>query len=142
MEFVDAESRLGVLKGDRSLEFEVSSRWRQRWPGAVVGCLVASGVANPEQSASLDDRLEEAERSLRVRYAGFDRAALRALAPFDAYARYYKQFGQNYHVLRQVESVALKDQPIPRRAALVEAAFVEELSNGLLTAMHDADVIG
>ena len=67
---------------------------------------------------------------------------MRALPPFDSYDRYYKAFGQNYHVLHQVESVALKGKSIPRRAALVEAAFAEELRSGLLTAMHDADAIG
>src|SRR5690606_23628663 len=67
---------------------------------------------------------------------------IRALPPFDAYGRFYKQFGQNYHVLHQVESVALKGKPIPRRAALVEAAFAEELESGFLTAMHKAEAIG
>jgi DNA/RNA-binding domain of Phe-tRNA-synthetase-like protein len=122
--------------------FAASDRWKQRWPGAVVGCLVVDAVANPPESPALNERLTDIERDLRERYAGFDRAALRATAPFDAYGRYYKAFGQNYHVLHQVESIALKGKPIPRRAALVEAAFAEELRSGVLTAMHDADAIG
>lgn len=99
------------------------------------------GVTNPAQSPALDVRLEQMERELRVRFADFDRARLRSTSPFDAYERYYRQFGQTYHVQHQVESVALKGKPIPRRAALVEAAFAEELSNGLLTAMHDGAVL-
>lgn len=122
--------------------FAASDRWKERWPGAVVACLVVKNVANPSESAALNDRLLASERDLRARYAGLERAQLRAQAPFDAYTRYYKTFGQNYHVLHQVESVALKGKSIPRRAALVEAAFAEELRSGLLTAMHDADTIG
>jgi DNA/RNA-binding domain of Phe-tRNA-synthetase-like protein len=41
----------------------------------------------------------------------------------------------------QLESVALKGKPIPRVAALVEAMFVAELKNLLLTAGHDLDVV-
>jgi DNA/RNA-binding domain of Phe-tRNA-synthetase-like protein len=104
--------------------------------------MIVTGVSNPASAPELDERLITIERDLRSRYSGLDRAALRALPPFDAYQRYYQIFGQNYHVLHQVESVALKGKPIPRRAALVEAAFGEELRSGLLTALHDAATIG
>ena len=122
--------------------FAVSERWRDQWPGAVVACLVVNGVSNPASCPALGERLAAIELDLRARYRGLDRAAIRGLPPFDSYARYYRTFGQHYHVLHQVESVALKGKSIPRRAALVEAAFAEELCSGLLTAMHDADVIG
>jgi DNA/RNA-binding domain of Phe-tRNA-synthetase-like protein len=104
--------------------------------------MIVTGVSNPTSVPALDERLATIENGLRERYAGLDRAALRATPPFDSYDRFYKTFGQNYHVQHQVESVALKNKPIPRRAALVEAAFAEELRSGLLTAMHDADAIG
>lgn len=124
------------------MDVQATDRWQLRYPGAVVGCLEMTGVTNPAQSAALDARLDAVEQELRERFAGSDRAAIRASAPFDAYERYYRQFGQTYHVQHQVESVALKGKPIPRRAALVEAAFAEELASGILTAMHDADAIG
>lgn len=117
-------------------------RWKSRYPGAVVACMVVTQVTNPAQSAALDERLCAIEQALRTRYAGFDRAALRGSAPYAAYDRYYRSFGQTYHVQHQLESVALKGKSIPRRAALVEAGFAEELASGLLTAMHDADTIG
>jgi DNA/RNA-binding domain of Phe-tRNA-synthetase-like protein len=122
--------------------FAVSDRWKERWPGAVAACMIVTGASNPASAPALDERLVTIENGLRERYAGKDRAVLRSMPPFESYDRYYKSFGQNYHVLHQVESVALKNKPIPRRAALVEAAFAEELRNGLLTAMHDADAIG
>ena len=124
------------------MDFEATDQWRLRYPGAVVACMQVTGVTNPAQSVALDARLDQIERELRERFAGFDRAAVRASAPFDAYERYYRLFGQTYHVQHQVESVALKGKPIPRRAALVEAAFAEELHSGILTAMRDATAIG
>jgi DNA/RNA-binding domain of Phe-tRNA-synthetase-like protein len=132
-------SELTITGGN--MRFEVSDRWRLRYPGAVVACMLVTGVSNPERAPVLDGHLDEIEHEIRGRYAGYDRAALRASSPFAAYERYYKQFGQTYHVQHQVESVALKGKPIPRRAVLVEAAFAEELRSGILTAMHDADAI-
>ncbi len=124
------------------MDFEATDQWRLRYPGAVVACMRVTSVTNPAKSVALDARLDQIERELRERFAGFDRAAIRASAPFDAYERYYRLFGQTYHVQHQVESVALKGKPIPRRAALVEAAFAEELHSGILTAMHDGEAIG
>jgi DNA/RNA-binding domain of Phe-tRNA-synthetase-like protein len=53
-----------------------------------------------------------------------------------AYRRYYKAFGQNYHVQMQLESL-LKGKPLAAGAALVEAMFAAEVRNMLLTAGHD-----
>jgi len=124
------------------MRFVATERWAQARPGAVVACMLVTGAANPSQADALENRLVEIEQELRARYAGFDRAAIRTSEPIAAYDRYYRGFGQTYHVQHQIESVALKGKSIPRRAALVEAAFAEELNSGLLTAMHDADAIG
>lgn len=124
------------------MRFEATVRWFSHYPGAIVACMAITQVTNPAQSGVLEVRLSEIEHELRSRYAGFDRASLRASNPFAAYDRFYRSFGQTYHVQHQVESVALKEKAIPRRAALVEAAFAEELASGILTAMHDGDAIG
>jgi len=68
-------------------------------------------------------------------------AGLRAVEPFAAYAAFYKGFGKTYHVEQQVVSVALKGKRFPGRAALVEAMFMAELEDGLLTAGHDLDAL-
>jgi DNA/RNA-binding domain of Phe-tRNA-synthetase-like protein len=58
-----------------------------------------------------------------------------------AYKRYYKAFGQNYHVQMQVESILLKGKPLAAGAALVESMFAAEVKNMLLTAGHDAAAV-
>jgi DNA/RNA-binding domain of Phe-tRNA-synthetase-like protein len=63
---------------------------------------------------------------------------LPAIAP---YVAHFKRFKKSYHVLHQLESVAIKGKPIPRTAALVEAMFMAELKNQLLTAGHDLDIV-
>ena len=94
---------------------------------------------NPERHPALDGRKAELESQLRARFR--DRAELKALDPIPAYTAYYKRFKKTYHVLLQLESVVLKGKPIPRVAALVEAMFMAELKNLMLTAGHDLDAI-
>jgi DNA/RNA-binding domain of Phe-tRNA-synthetase-like protein len=94
-------------------------------------------VTNPDRHPALDQRKEELESQLRARFAGGGRAAIKALPTLQAYDAYYSRFKKTYHVQLQLESVALKGRPIPRVAALVEAMFMAELKNLLLTAGHD-----
>jgi DNA/RNA-binding domain of Phe-tRNA-synthetase-like protein len=120
--------------------FMASDAWKAAYPDALAGVLAMSDVANPASSEALDRRKAELEAGLRARFAG-RKEELRALGPLAAYRAYYKAFKKTYHVQMQLESVALKGQSIPRVAALVEAMFVAELKNLLLTAGHDLDVI-
>jgi DNA/RNA-binding domain of Phe-tRNA-synthetase-like protein len=121
--------------------FVVSESWKTSYPGAAVGILTLRDVVNPAHHPALEKRKEELEQQLRARYAGQDRQALKALPAMQAYTRYYKRFKKSYHVQLQLESVVWKGKPIPRVAALVEAMFMAELDNLLLTAGHDLDIV-
>lgn len=123
------------------MEFMVSEEWKATYPGAAVGILAMRGVSNPDRHSALDERKEELEHQLRSKYSGYDRAALKALPTMQAYNNYYKLFKKTYHVLGQLESVVNKGKSIPQVAALVEAMFMAELKNLLLTAGHDSDVL-
>jgi DNA/RNA-binding domain of Phe-tRNA-synthetase-like protein len=117
----------------------VSPAWYAAHPGATYGLIAFRGVQNPPSHDGINAAAAELESSLRERFSAEDRDALRATPPMPAYAAYYKRWGQRYHVGMQLESVALKGKPIPRVAALVEAMFVSELANLLLTGGHDLD---
>jgi len=119
--------------------FEISDTWRITYPTASVGVLAMGGVQNLEFCPALETEKERLESELRARFTGGDRKALSALPTLQCYAAYLKPFNKNYHVLFQLESVALKGKPIPRVAALVEAMFMAELQSQLLTAGHDLD---
>jgi DNA/RNA-binding domain of Phe-tRNA-synthetase-like protein len=59
-----------------------------------------------------------------------------------AYQAHYRPFGQTYHVVRQLESVALKGRDLASPGgALVSAMFAAELDSLLLTAGHDVDAL-
>jgi len=120
---------------------DVDPIWRQAHPGASVGLIAMRGVANPASNQSLNDLATALETDLRSRLGTAERETIRAIPPLPAYAAYYKRWGQRYHVAMQLESVAQKGKALPRVAALVEAMFIAELRNLLLTAGHDLDAL-
>jgi DNA/RNA-binding domain of Phe-tRNA-synthetase-like protein len=120
---------------------EVDSKWREAHPGACVGLIAMRGVANPASNDNLNDLAAALESDMRSRLGTADRESIRATPPLPAYAAYYKRWGQRYHVAMQLESVAQKGKALPRVAALVEAMFIAELRNLLLTAGHDLDAL-
>lgn len=96
-------------------------------------------VINPTRHPGLDRQKEELETDLRTLFKEPD--SLKSLGPIKAYQAYFKRFKKTYHVFQQLESVIFKGKPIPQVAALVEAMFMEELRNMLLTAGHDFDAV-
>jgi DNA/RNA-binding domain of Phe-tRNA-synthetase-like protein len=120
---------------------EVDPAWRDAHLGATVGLIAFRGVSNPATHDRLNAVAAELEEGIRSRLGPADRETLRATPPLPAYAAYYKRWGQRYHVGMQLESVAQKGKSIPRVAALVEAMFIAELRNLLLTAGHDLDAL-
>jgi DNA/RNA-binding domain of Phe-tRNA-synthetase-like protein len=99
------------------------------------------GAVNPAQHAQLEDRKKALEEELRARFSGQDRQALEKDPVLQAYASYYRQFKKTYHVQLQLESLLFKRKSIPSVAALVEAMFMAEMNNLLLTAGHDLDTV-
>lgn len=125
------------------MEFTTSEAWRQQYPGAAVGILALENVGNPSSHMALESEKEALEHDLRRQFGESDRAELRSRPALQAYHAYYKRFKKSYHVQLQLESIVFKGKSIPRVAALVEAMFMAELKNQLLTAGHDlAAVIG
>ena len=121
--------------------FTVSDAWKTAYPSTAIGILVMHDVLNPEQHPALDERKMALETELRSRYAGYDRNRIKAIPTIQAYNAYYKRFKKTYHVQLQLESVILKGKSIPRAGALVEAMFMAELEDMLLTAGHDLKVV-
>ena len=99
------------------------------------------GVTNPAHHPLLEQQKADLESELRARFAGQDRATLASHPVLQAYGEYYKRFKKTYHVQLQLESIVLKGKSIPSVASLVEAMFMAEIKNMLLTAGHDLDAL-
>src|SRR6266498_4419569 len=119
--------------------FEVSSAWKSTYPEAQAGVLVMRAVSNPAHDPALQAQKAALEEQLRAQFAGQDRAVIASHPVLRAYAEYYRQFKKTYHVQLQLESIVLKGKSIPSVAALVEAMFMAEMQDMLLTAGHDLD---
>ena len=118
-----------------------SERWEATYPGAFVASLAMSPVTNPESSVQLDVLKEALEAHLRSIFALLNRSQLRSHPLIQPYTAYYKRYDKTYHVQHQLESVIFKGRPISRVAALIQAMFMAELKNMLLTAGHDLQAV-
>jgi DNA/RNA-binding domain of Phe-tRNA-synthetase-like protein len=119
--------------------FTVTETWKATYPGAVTGFLAIGNVTNPEHLPALDQQKDQLEEQIRARFTTIEE--LRALDRLQVYRAYYKHFKKTFHIQMQLESIAFKGKSIPRVAALVEALFMAELKNHLLTSGHDLDVV-
>jgi DNA/RNA-binding domain of Phe-tRNA-synthetase-like protein len=119
--------------------FTVTENWKTTFPEAHVGVLAMRGVTNPASHPDLQRHKMELVQELRSHYSGMDRSQLENLPVVKAYADYYKRFKKTYHVQLQLESILFKGKSIPSVAGLVEAMFMAEVKDQLLTAGHDLD---
>ena len=109
--------------------------WKQTYPEASLGCLVLSNLVNPEHCEELANGKKQLETELRNRFSS--KEDILGHKPIIVYSNYYKRFGKSYHVRQQLESIVFKGKSFPSVAGLVEAMFMAELKNCLLTAGHD-----
>jgi DNA/RNA-binding domain of Phe-tRNA-synthetase-like protein len=121
--------------------FELSTTWKSTFPEAHAGVLVMRDVANPAQHAALESQKAALEAQLHAQWLGQDRVAMANHPVLRAYQAYYRRFKKTYHVQLQLESIVLKGRSLPSVAGLVEAMFMAEVENLLLTAGHDLDVL-
>ena len=121
--------------------FQVTDAWKAAFPQAHAGVLVMTEVENPPHHSALEEHKILLEKQLRERFAGLDRLAIRQLPVLQAYETYYRRFDKTYHVQLQLESIVFKGKSIPSVAALVEAMFMAEVKDLLLTAGHDLDAL-
>src|SRR5215216_675871 len=121
--------------------FELTTAWKSAFRDAHVGLLVMRAVTNPTQHPELEKRKAELEEHVRMQFSGQDRTALASHSILQAYNSYYRRFKKTYHVQLQLESIAWKGKSIPSVSSLVEAMFMAEVKNLLLTAGHDLDTL-
>ena len=121
--------------------FQISDDWKNTFPEAHAGVLVMRGAANPPLHPALEKLKAELEDQIRARFAGQERPEIGKNPVSQAYAAYYRDFKKTYHVQLQLESILFKGKSLPSVAALVEAMFMAEMDDLLLTAGHDLDTL-
>lgn len=117
----------------------VTELWRKTYPGASVGLMVLSNVCNTEQCEELENCKRNLETKLRGNFLNVE--DLSSSNSIKVYAEYYKRYSKTYHVFQQLKSLIFKGKSIPCGAGLVEAMYMAELRNCLLTAGHDYNAL-
>jgi DNA/RNA-binding domain of Phe-tRNA-synthetase-like protein len=106
----------------------------------LIGILVMQEVHNSPSNERLNLVKADIAGSLREKYKESTRNKLKSIYPMDVYVSYYNQFGYTYHLLLQLESI-IQGKSMPAISSLVDAMFMAEMKNMLLTAGHDLDKV-
>ncbi len=121
------------------IQIEIFPEFSKAYPGSAVGVLVLENVMIQYENSNLEASKREIILELQKQFP--DLNSLKAHPVIQAYSRYYRKFDKSYHVLGQLRSVIFENRPFPSVSPLVEAIFVTELKNMLLTAFHDMETI-
>jgi len=108
---------------------------RVLYPGAKMGILAVKDVSY--SSYMTEEEITEFLNYLCRKYAHLERKELKELYPISAYIAYYKKFGSNYHLLAQLESLIKGKKTVTFDSGLLQAMFLSEMDDMLLTAGHD-----
>ncbi len=121
--------------------FQLSQKFKNSFPEAHTGFLTVTEFSTPAKDPVLSDIKQKLMEDIRKKYHGCERKDLKKIPEIQAYTRYYKRFRKTYHVLLQLESVALKNRGIPSGNPLLQIMFMAELNNLLLTSIHDLNLV-
>ena len=110
---------------------------RETYPTTAFGVMIIRGVKLLDPTAAFLQTKQDIQSAIRNRFSGMDKKQMRSFPPFSHYHRYYKKFKKTYHVLHQCESIAAGSRSLPNGMPLIQAMFMMEIKNQLLTAGYD-----
>ncbi len=120
---------------------KISPSVKSTFPESKFGMMIVSGLCSPIERAVMDNIIATEIEQMKSNNSGYKRKPAMTKEPLCHYAAYYKRYNKTYHVLGQLESVLLKGKSIPPVGIPVEAMFLAEVKNLLLTAGHDLEMI-
>ena len=121
--------------------FILTEKWKEIHPEARAGTLIMHNVRNIPTHPQLETCKQALVKELQANLGNKEEAALKTLPPIQAYTAHYKRFKKTYPLLQQLKSIVIRQQPFPRVSGLVDAMFMAEMNNLLLTAGHDLEKI-
>lgn len=120
---------------------KISPSVKSTFPETKFGMMIVNGLCSPIERAVMDNIIATEIEQMKLNNSGYERKSALTKEPLCHYAAYYKRYNKTYHVLGQLESVLLKGKSIPPVGIPVEAMFLAEVKNLLLTAGHDLEMI-
>ncbi len=117
------------------MEFTVRPEVKILYPSAHFGALTINNQKNQKKHQALEQAKRSLEEKIKETYP----------APKDdpvvqCYAEYYGKWGKTYHIEFQINSIK-KGRTFPNVSTHVDAMFMAELENRILTSGHDRDTV-
>ncbi len=120
---------------------KISPSVKGTFPEMKFGMMIVNGLCSPIERAVMDNIITTEIEQMKLNHSGYERKPALTKEPLCHYAAYYRRYHKTYHVLGQLESVLRKGKSIPPVGVPVEAMFLAEVKNLLLTAGHDLNLI-
>jgi DNA/RNA-binding domain of Phe-tRNA-synthetase-like protein len=120
---------------------EITPSAKSTYPGAKFGVMIVKGFRAATGRSAMEQIIAAELEQIKSKHPDYDRKTALEAEPLCHYTAYYKRFKKTYPVLGQLESVLLKGKGIPPVGISVEAMFLAEIKNLLLTAGHDLVLI-
>lgn len=119
------------------MDIVLTSEFRAAFPTGIFGALVVRRCPNRARTLALPPVQRDVEERLRRRFLA---EPIEADPVAQAYAGYFRKFGNRYPVVHQAKTI-LSGRPIESPSALVEAMLTAEVASLVLTSGHDLDVL-
>lgn len=87
----------------------ISLEAKKIYPDLTAGIMIISNINNRYLNNRMETESRTLENTIKKTYEGVDRKYAAGTDVMNAYCSYYKKFTKTYHVLLQLESIALKD---------------------------------
>jgi DNA/RNA-binding domain of Phe-tRNA-synthetase-like protein len=120
---------------------KISEEVKQIYPDIKFGTMIAGNLGELIYKEAFSNLKKNEIVKMKELYADYERNKIINSNPMLHYRNYYKKFNKTYHILPQLESIILKGRDIPDVGVFVEAMFMAEVKDLLLTAGHDMDTI-
>ena len=120
---------------------EIASVVKNIYPKAKFGSMIVSGIPSITERSIMNHTVDTEIEQIKLKHSNYQRQTALTTEPLCHYATYFRRHKKSYPVLGQLESVLLKGKNIPPVGVPIEAMFLAEIKNLLLTAGHDLDLI-
>lgn len=117
------------------MEFIVRPEVKILYPSAHLGALTIHNQQNQKKHQDLEQAKRGLEEKIRETYP-----APRDDPVIQCYSEYYGNWGKTYHIEFQMKSIN-KGRTFPNVSTHVDAMFMAELENRILTSGHDRDTV-
>jgi Uncharacterized conserved protein len=121
--------------------YKISEEVKKTFPEIHFGTMTVGNLTNTVTEDTFQRLKKDEIVKLKAVHEGYERSEFIKTNPAVFYRDYYKKFHKTYHLILQLESILKKDREVPEAGAFVEAMFIAEMKDFILTAGHNLEAV-